>query len=371
MKKIRPHVMTVVILMLLGSAPVWAQRVTQDMKIGCEQLLNRQISQEQGGERVQATLRTWRDQPVSNALVKLTGEADVTVNGIRQTVVYECTFNVRTNYAESASYRLHQGGSGWGRPGGSGSTGGDWNSWGMDSQQNEEWLRARCSDALQRRISSEERIRFPQVTITETRTDSPSRGVVRLRGQANVGVRGSQDRQITFDCRANRNSDLAEVFNWRWGTAPGSPNTGWGGLGAGSGTGGGILSGGGGSGGAWGLGGRPNAIPFDRLPGFELRGGGRQNQIDLQMEVDGLVDIYIRDRRVRYDVINGRPPQDNGSQAGQPLPRTTIFCEVEKRRGRNEIRVIEQPSRNNNFTLHLQIDDRQGGSDRYQARIRW
>jgi hypothetical protein len=112
-------------------------------------------------------------------------------------------------------------------------------------------------------------------------------------------------------------------------------------------------------------------IPFDQLPGFDLRSGGRQNQIELQIEVDGLVDLYLRDGRLRFDVINGRPPRDAGSRAGQPLPRTTIFCDVEKRRGRNEIRVIEQPSRNNNFTLHLQIDDRQGGADRYEARIRW
>jgi hypothetical protein len=33
--------------------------------------------------------------------------------------------------------------------------------------------------------------------------------------------------------------------------------------------------------------------------------------------------------------------------------------------------VIEQPSRQNNFTLHLQINDRAGGSDRYEARITW
>jgi hypothetical protein len=232
----------------------------------------------------------------------------------------------------------------------------------MGEQQNEEWLRARCTDALQRRISSEERIRFPQVTMTRVRVDSLGRGIVRLRGQANVGVRGSQDREISFDCRANRSSDLADVFSWRWGADQSDPGPGWGGRPGGGGSGGG---------GGWRPGGRPGMIPFDQLPGFDLRSGGRQNQIELQIEVDGLVDLYLRDGRLRFDVINGRPPRDAGSRAGQPLPRTTIFCDVEKRRGRNEIRVIEQPSRNNNFTLHLQIDDRQGGADRYEARIRW
>ena len=354
------RVLQTLVLILLGSSPGWAQRATQEMKIGCEQLLNRQISEERGGAQVQTNLRTSRDQQISNTAVRLTGEADVTVDGRRETVGYECTFNTRNNYAESASYRRNQG---WGGGGGNGS-GGDWNGWGMDGQQNEEWLRARCTDALQRRISSEERIRFPQVTITRARADSPGRGVVRLRGQANVGVRGNQDREISFECRANRNSDLAEVFSWRWGTEQADPSPGWGGRpGAGG--------GGSGGGGGWRPGGRPGAIAFDQLPGFDLRSGGRQNQIELEIEVDGLVDLYLRDTRLRFDVINGRPPRDAGSQAGQPLPRTTIFCEVEKRRGRNEIRVIEQPSRNNNFTLHLQIDDRQGGSDRYQARIRW
>ena len=352
------RVLPSLVLILLASSLGWAQRVTPEVKIGCEQLLNRQISEEQGGERARASLRTWRDQAISNTQVRLTGEADVTINGRRETVGYECTFNAQNNYAESVTYRRNQGWGGGDRPGGGG---GDWNGWGMDGQQNEEWLRARCTDALQRRISSEERIRFAQVTITRARADSPGRGAVRLRGQAMVGVRGSQDREISFDCRANQSSDLAEVFSWRWGTDQADPSPGWGGR----------PGGGGNNGGGWRPGGRPGTIPFDQLPGFDLRSGGRQNQIELQIEVDGLVDLYLRDTRLRFDVINGRPPRDAGSQAGQPLPRTTIFCEVEKRRGRNEIRVIEQPSRNNNFTLHLQIDDRQGGSDRYQARIRW
>ena len=112
------RVLQTLVLILLGSSPGWAQRATQEMKIGCEQLLNRQISEERGGAQVQTNLRTSRDQQISNTAVRLTGEADVTVDGRRETVGYECTFNTSNNYAESASYRRNQG---WGGGGGSGS----------------------------------------------------------------------------------------------------------------------------------------------------------------------------------------------------------------------------------------------------------
>lgn len=111
---------------------------------------------------------------------------------------------------------------------------------------------------------------------------------------------------------------------------------------------------------------------FESLPSVTMRRGGRGGNImEVKAEVDGMIDIFIRGDQVRYDVITGQSPNYMDVVASVVLPRREVDCQVEKRDGRAEILVIEQPSRSNNFTLHLQINDRAGGSDRYEARITW
>jgi len=182
---------------------------------------------------------------------------------------------------------------------------------------------------------------------------------VALSGEAEVSIDNEPWQTITFECIYNTWGDFAESATY--GTAnygdnsdrnPGG-NVGGGGLGSP----------------------RPGmgrGINFDALPGFPLRRGGRGgNEIDLRLQVDGMIDIFIRGDQLRYEVINGQPPSDLGTQASVLLPRRELECQVERLDGRAQILIIEQPSRTNNFTLHLQINDRDGGSDRYRARINW
>ena len=258
-------IMVVALRMMLATisgSVALAQGVTAEIRTGCRQALNQRLFRDNRGSRIQTTLRNVRDRSLSNGQVSLTGEAEVSIdNGPLQTISFECTYNTRGDFAESASYSA---------------------------------------------------------------------------GYSGNNSDRDNDRGFGGGGRNNQ---------------PGGP--GW-------------------PGGPGGRTGSGRGINFEALPGFTMRRGGRGgNEIDLRLQVDGMIDVYIRGDQVRYEVINGQPPNDYGSEASVFLPRRELECQVEKRDGRAQILVIEQPTRFNNFTLHLQINDRDGGSDRYRARINW
>lgn len=240
--------LTTLVLLVAGVGSALGQGISNDMRIGCRQALNQRLARDNRGAAIRSNLRTTRERGGGDQL-RITGEAEVSIdNGPWRVVTFECVYNLRGDFPESAGYSYSDGGYQ-----GGGSSGDDWS-----------------------------------------------------------------------------------------GTGPGRPRPGG------------------------------RGVNFDTLPGYPMRRGGRGgNIIELKIQVDGMVDIFIRGDQLRYDVINGQPPSDLGTVAGVFLPRRNAECYVEKRDGRAEILVIDQPSRFNNFTLHLQINDRSGGSDRYEARITW
>lgn len=214
-----------------------------------------------------------------------------------------------------------------------------------------------CRQALNQRLARENR----GATIrTKLRAVQERGGGVQLRlsGEAEVSIDSGPWRVVSFECIYNLRGDYAESASYTYTD---------------------TFSGGGWNNGGDVSGGEPvrprpggRGVNFDALPGFTMRRGGRGgNLIELKVQVDGMVDIFIRDDQLRFDVINGQPPSDLGTVAGVFLPRRSLECLVERRDGRAEILIIDQPTRQNNFTLHLQINDRAGGSDKYEARITW
>ena len=98
----------------------------------------------------------------------------------------------------------------------------------------------------------------------------------------------------------------------------------------------------------------------------------RKGQFDLRLRIDEEVEVRVQGASIRYEVLRGREPSDEGSVYSQEIPRA-IFkkFEVEKKDGRGNILVVEKPSTQNEFSLRLRFIDRKGGDDRYHARIKW
>ncbi|MCI0524347.1 MAG: hypothetical protein L0Y75_03705 [Acidobacteria bacterium] len=99
--------------------------------------------------------------------------------------------------------------------------------------------------------------------------------------------------------------------------------------------------------------------------------GSRSRGLRWSGRVDGSDIIFIRGNQLRIDHRSGQPVYDESHRFFQSLSNGREFVTVRKIEGRGSVRVIEQPSRNNNYTAAILIEDRDGGSDRYEIEVEW
>jgi hypothetical protein len=87
--------------------------------------------------------------------------------------------------------------------------------------------------------------------------------------------------------------------------------------------------------------------------------------------VDDRVQIRLQDRDLRVETLSGRPYPDGTFSFTSALPNRRVTVEVNKQKGRGNVRVIQQPSRENNFTTVIEVADTEGGAKEYQLEIFW
>lgn len=87
--------------------------------------------------------------------------------------------------------------------------------------------------------------------------------------------------------------------------------------------------------------------------------------------VDDVVQIKIRNRNARTRAISGRVHSDNNFTFNGRAPRQNANLTVDKRDGRGQVFIVQQPNRRNNFTTIVQIVDKKGGADRYRFTLNW
>lgn len=97
-----------------------------------------------------------------------------------------------------------------------------------------------------------------------------------------------------------------------------------------------------------------------------------KGQCDIRLEVDNEVEVAVRRDMVVIRTISGNEPRDVGSECNAPLPDRDLrgfnFQVVDSR---NEIRLLEDPSRRNDFAAIIRIRDGAGGYGRYHFRLSW
>jgi len=97
-----------------------------------------------------------------------------------------------------------------------------------------------------------------------------------------------------------------------------------------------------------------------------------KGQCDIRVQVDNEVEVSVRRDMVMIRTISGRDPRDDGSECNAPLPDRDLqgfsFQVVDSR---NEIRLVAEPSRRNDFTAMVHIHDTASGQGRYHFRLSW
>lgn len=107
------------------------------------------------------------------------------------------------------------------------------------------------------------------------------------------------------------------------------------------------------------------------FPGFPGGGGSQSGSLTWSGRVDDRVNIIIKGRDVRTQTIAGTNPTGVSQNMSGALPNRSANISVNKRNGRGEVTVIQQPNRSNNFTAIIQVYDPRGGADNYSLDVSW
>lgn len=114
--------------------------------------------------------------------------------------------------------------------------------------------------------------------------------------------------------------------------------------------------GGGGGGGNWP---RPN------------NDGRTSGRVRWRGTVDDNVQLVIRDEQIEVRTIGGSVYENGTYNFTSPLPRRRASVSVNKISGRGEVRILQQPTRDNDYTAVVEIRDPNGGAREYEIEVSW
>ena len=113
----------------------------------------------------------------------------------------------------------------------------------------------------------------------------------------------------------------------------------------------------------------------------ELGGGGRDDYPDTgnnrsgrmtwRGRVDDDVRIRIRGGAADVETIGGSPYYDAQPNFFNSLPNRRVTVRLTEKRGRGEIFIEQQPTRENDFTAVVRIRDSRGGASDYAFTLEW
>ena len=99
--------------------------------------------------------------------------------------------------------------------------------------------------------------------------------------------------------------------------------------------------------------------------------GNRSGRMTWRGRVDDDVRIRIRGGSADVETIGGTPYYDAQPNFGNSLPNRRVTVRLTEKRGRGEIFVEQQPTRENDFTAVVRIRDTKGGASEYAFTLEW
>ena len=98
---------------------------------------------------------------------------------------------------------------------------------------------------------------------------------------------------------------------------------------------------------------------------------GRGGRMTWRGRVDDDVRIRIRGGSVDVETIGGTAYNDGQPNFYNSLPPRRVTVRLTAKRGRGEIFIEQQPSRENDFTAIVRIKDSKGGASDYEFELQW
>ena len=105
----------------------------------------------------------------------------------------------------------------------------------------------------------------------------------------------------------------------------------------------------------------------NQYPGDSGRGG----RMTWRGRVDDDVRIRIRGGSAEIETIGGTEYNDAQPNFFNSLPNRRVTVRLTAKRGRGDIFIEQQPSRENDFTAIVRIKDSRGGASDYEFELQW
>jgi len=99
--------------------------------------------------------------------------------------------------------------------------------------------------------------------------------------------------------------------------------------------------------------------------------GNRSGSMTWRGRVDDDVRIRIRGGSADVETIGGTPYYDGQPNFLNSLPNRRVTVRLTEKRGRGEIFIEQQPSRENDYTAVIHIRDPKGGASEYEFQLSW
>ena len=99
--------------------------------------------------------------------------------------------------------------------------------------------------------------------------------------------------------------------------------------------------------------------------------GNKTDKLAWSGRVDEEAIISCQDKTCISKVDRGGPVADERFKFTRPLPHGDVAVTLDDHEGRGEIRLVEQPRENNNYTARVSIHDPQSGSGEYSFTLSW
>lgn len=113
-------------------------------------------------------------------------------------------------------------------------------------------------------------------------------------------------------------------------------------------------------------------VSYNQNPGpFPPDTGNRSGSMTWRGRVDDDVRIRIRGGTADVETIGGTPYYDSQPNFSNSLPNRRVTVRLVKNRGRGDVFIEQQPSRENDFTAIIRIKDSRGGADNYEFTLEW
>jgi hypothetical protein len=112
-------------------------------------------------------------------------------------------------------------------------------------------------------------------------------------------------------------------------------------------------------------------LDYDSSSGNQPPDSGRGGRMTWKGRVDDDVRITIRGGRAEVETIGGTPYSEGQPNFSASLPSRRVNVRLVVKKGRGEVYIEQQPSRDNDFSAVIRIKDPRGGASDYEFELSW